>query len=1182
MLNKLKAIFTHRWFFIFVGLVALALVVHLLGPLVALGELRPWASSFQRWMTLLFFALIVVAWELFRFFKQKKNEQSMVEGMVSSMAPVESGEQKELEILQQRFREAVFFLRKSSGRRFKPTSLYHLPWYIIIGPPGSGKTTALKNAGLEFPLEDLPGSDEAKIRGVGGTRNCDWWFTDQAVLIDTAGRYVTQDSDESKDRKAWLNFLTLLKKYRRRQPINGAFVAISIADILQQTPQRRQQHVDAIKHRLHELGEELGAKFPVYVLFTKCDLISGFNEYFEDLNKKEREQIWGMTFPIQGELDPQKCLENFNGEFDILARRLNDLVSMRLQSENNTERAAAIAGFPTQFILLRSLIFQFVGDVFRTSNYEEASFLRGIYFTSGTQEGTPIDRLVNSMAQHAGLANKLLSGINEKGKSYFIHDLMEKQVFGEAHIARTDLKFEKKLMWLRRSGYAACGILSLALLTGWVFSYQYSKGLAADLTGRVDAALVQINDIAPDDMEPLSTLEANSLVSQLPVYIGGDDSGSPLLGSLGLDQKGKLQRLSDEAYQRVLKKTLLTRLMVRLENILSDDKRSLAYRYAALRIYLMLGSEEHFVSDDVIAFMRFDWLDTQAYNLKKDDYKLAVQHLNILFAERPSPLPMPLDQQLIQKAQKIIATVSLPDRVLGRLQQSDFDDLNGFSLSGVVSRGELEFLFIRKSEKPISEEIPALYTKVGYSRVTEKKVAALTDEALREAWIFGEFKPHADYKDREEVIDTVIKQYERIYIEKYQSLLNDIGLANFTTYDEAARAFKLLSQADSPVVRILQALKHETEITSPLLAELGSGTMDKARQQIRRLLTDAPTERIQLDPLAHLDPITRHFYPIHQYIKEKDGVSVGGQQLGKYYIELHEFMSFLEAESFGQTIKPEDAKQGAKVIKSVKRGASKAPSLFVRPLLLSSANVSNSLAFGGVISHLNEIWQAEVYPYCASSIEGRYPLYKRARNEVQLEDFGYFFGYGGLMDDFFKRNLAEYIDTSSSPWKVKGNQRAVVSFSDKTIRAFEKAANIRKAFFKPGDSLPQARFSLTPKEMDAAVSRFFLNIEGQELFYEFGPQLKTALNWPGPRVDEGAYYEVQFQGGETVVYRQSGQWALYRLIDKARLRNTALPEKFTLFFNAKGYTVQYSLIAASTYNPFRLLSGMSFTCPKSL
>ena len=1182
MLNKLKVIVTHRWFLISIGLIFLALIVHLFGPLVSFGESKPWASSFNRWMTLLFFATLFMVWELFRFFKAKKDEQSMVEGIVSSVSSDDAGDEKELEILQQRFKEGVAFLRKSSGNRFKPTSLYQLPWYIIIGPPGSGKTTALKNAGLNFPLEDLPGSDDAKIRGVGGTRNCDWWFTDQSVLIDTAGRYVTQDSDEEKDSKAWLNFLMLLKKYRRRQPINGAFVAISIADILQQTPQRRQQHVDAIKHRLHELGEQLGAKFPVYVLFTKCDLISGFNEYFENLNRKERDQIWGMTFPIQGELDPQKCLDSFNSEFDFLARRLNDLLSIRLQSENDAERAAAIAGFPAQFVLLRGLIHQFVGDVFRTTNYEESSFLRGIYFTSGTQEGTPIDRLVNTMVQNAGITSRSLSGIGEQGKSFFIHDLMEKQVFGEAHIARTDLKFEEKLRWLRRGGYVSCVVLSLVLLTGWLFSYQYSKDFTDELTGRVDDALVQINEIAPDDMDPSSALQASSAVRGLSTYIDGDDSGSALFGSLGLDQKNKLEQLSVEAYQRVLKKTLLTRLMVRLERILSDENRSFSYRYAALRIYMMLGSEEHFVSKDVIAFMRFDWLEAQNYNLDKEDQEAAVRHLNVLFSERPSPLPMPLDQNLIQRAQKMIATVSLPDRVLGRLLQSDFDDLGSFSLTKVVSRGELEFLFARKSETPLSEEIPALYTKAGYSRVTGSRIAALTDEALREVWIFGEFKPNTGYEDRDEAIATVIKQYERNYIEKYQTLFEDVSLANFTSYEEAARAFKLLSQPDSPLIRILEAIKNETEITSPLLAEISSGTMDKARQRIRRLLTDAAADQVQLDPLAHLDSITRSFFPIHRFIKEKDGVSRGGEQLGKYYTDLYEFMSFLETESYGETIKPEDARQGSNVIKALKRGASKVPKLFVRPLLLASVNVSNSLAFGGVISHLNEIWQAEVYPYCASSIEGRYPLYRRARNEVQLEDFGYFFGSGGLMDDFFKQHLAEYIDISSSPWKIKANQQAIVSLSDKTIRAFERAAQIRQAYFKPGDSLPQARFSLVPKEMDSAVSRFFLNIEGQELFYEFGPQVKTALKWPGPHADEGAYYEVQIQGDETIIYRQSGQWALFRLLDKARLRRTALPEKFVLTFNAKGYSIQYDLIAASTFNPFRLLPGMNFTCPKNL
>ena len=102
-----------------------------------------------------------------------------------------------------------------------------LPWYVIIGPPGSGKTTALVNSGLHFPLAAQLGA--GAVRGVGGTRNCDWWFTDQAVLLDTAGRYTTQDSNSTVDKAAWLGFLDLLKKQRSRRPIDGAFIAISLS-----------------------------------------------------------------------------------------------------------------------------------------------------------------------------------------------------------------------------------------------------------------------------------------------------------------------------------------------------------------------------------------------------------------------------------------------------------------------------------------------------------------------------------------------------------------------------------------------------------------------------------------------------------------------------------------------------------------------------------------------------------------------------------------------------------------------------------------------------------------------------------------------------------------------------------------------------------------------------------------
>lgn len=91
-----------------------------------------------------------------------------------------------------------------NARFSRARDIYQLPWYMLIGAPGSGKTTTLQNSGLEFPLMEQLGIDP--ISGVGGTRQCDWWFTNEAVLIDTAGRYTTQDSHASQDSAAWQGF----------------------------------------------------------------------------------------------------------------------------------------------------------------------------------------------------------------------------------------------------------------------------------------------------------------------------------------------------------------------------------------------------------------------------------------------------------------------------------------------------------------------------------------------------------------------------------------------------------------------------------------------------------------------------------------------------------------------------------------------------------------------------------------------------------------------------------------------------------------------------------------------------------------------------------------------------------------------------------------------------------------
>ena len=280
------------------GLLALSAVVWWIGPLVAIGTARPLASAWARALLLVLLWALWIARLAWAAWQRRKTNAALLAGMASGP----SASDKEAQLLATRFNDAVRRLKASGGGASwlgalsgSGQYLYELPWYIFIGAPGSGKTTALMNAGLQFLLGDAA---KSSVQGVGGTRNCEWWFTQDAVLVDTAGRYATQDSDRSVDASAWDNFLALLKKTRPRQPINGVLLTVNIQDLLQQGATERAEHAAKLRARLQELHAKLGVRAPVYVMVTKADLIGGFNESFEALNKDERDQVWGFTFAV--------------------------------------------------------------------------------------------------------------------------------------------------------------------------------------------------------------------------------------------------------------------------------------------------------------------------------------------------------------------------------------------------------------------------------------------------------------------------------------------------------------------------------------------------------------------------------------------------------------------------------------------------------------------------------------------------------------------------------------------------------------------------------------------------------------------------------------------------------------------------------------------------------------------
>ena len=309
--------------------------------------------------------------------------------------------------VRQRFEKALLTLRRArfgagggvlAGWKAKLNGryLYELPWYLIIGAPGSGKTTALRHSGLKFPLADVAGEDA--IRGVGGTRNCDWWFTDQAVLIDTAGRFTTQDSDRENDRSTWSGFLAMLKRIAAApagQRRAGHRLGVRPAD----AHARRAAPVRG--HRAPApAGAARGPRHPLPDLPARHQgrPARRLHRLLRDPRQGPARDAVGRDLPASRPARRRTC--SASATSSTRSCSASRTASSSGCSWSATRRSApASTASPASSPACAASCRNSSRSRFSSSPYEADALLRGVYFVSGTQEGTPIDRVLGSIAR---------------------------------------------------------------------------------------------------------------------------------------------------------------------------------------------------------------------------------------------------------------------------------------------------------------------------------------------------------------------------------------------------------------------------------------------------------------------------------------------------------------------------------------------------------------------------------------------------------------------------------------------------------------------------------------------------------------------------------------------------------------------------------------------------------------
>ncbi len=1168
--------------------VALSLCVWFFGPF--LSDWVPLDTISSRAITIASmwgFALFVI---LILWILRRRRDRKMSEEIAEISEEDEAEEYlaSELGELKGKLADAMKKLRKSKlGRQH----LYQLPWYIMIGPPGAGKTTAIVNSGLKFPLSDDMG--KSAVGGVGGTRNCDWWFTNDAVLIDTAGRYTTQDSDAEADGGAWGGFLALLKKYRKRQPINGALVAISLSDLSMQDEQTQASHAHAVRRRLAELREKLGVRFPIYFLFTKADLIAGFSEFYDSLGKEEREQVWGFTYDLKQSRSGKDVLGGFDAEFDRLLSRLNEQSLERMQQETDHQRRSMIAGFPTQVASLKQVARDFMAEVFEETRFEKRPMLRGVYFTSGTQEGTPIDRLMMGMAQTFGIGRQAIGSGQGSGRSFFLRRLFETVMFPESGLVSADDKVERRYKWITRGSIAASVIAAIGLGTVWTRSFMGNQ----DLVSAANASVAQYQEAATAiPPSPIGDTDLPALVPALNIL--RDAPGNPTINEInpegrlkwGLYQGEVLGAQAKQTYRAALNTHLLPRLILRLEEQIQVSLNNPEQLYEALKIYLMLGLQSPEIDSTLIKdWMTVDWSQSYPGTARAGMRADLSTHLKALI-ENPME-PVALNQNLIEQVQTILAQMPLAQRIYnGIVNSQKAKNLQMWRLSDAGGPA-INRVFVRSSGRDLTEGVPGVYTYKGFNSFFLAEALGVARRMQKESWVLGPFG-EAQQSDQAlaNLSRDVLGLYYDDYVEAYDKLLSDIDIIPLETISHAVEVINILQGSTSPIAKVLQGIADETRLTETRSTvnagaeAIGEGLADVGSLELRSSL--GVQEQILLDAIlggataSNGEPppppggdVERRFGWLQQLVAGEDNQP---SQLDDYVGVLATVYRELNKKVLGSSGASEEGSALALLGQTGDRLEGPLPR-WSKQIVEGASGITAE----GTRAQLNAKWQSQVLPFCEQALTDRYPFTARSRADVSIQDFSRVFAPNGLIDTFFTENLLKYVDTRARPWAWKQVNTAELGISPAVLQQMQYAAEIRDTFFAGGPE-PTVSFELTPYALDSNAEAVAVEVGGQVVRYKHGDRVApSALKWPGDVGIASVGMHPPAANSESGIVRD-GPWAWFRLLSAAEVRNTNVPDRSRLIFNVGGRIAQFQLRAGSVLNPFSLPALTKFQCPKSL
>lgn len=1036
--------------------------------------------------------------------------------------------QKKLLACQNRFRGAMQFLKKTTvSKNGKFVRLSQLPWYLLIGPAESGKTSLLAQSNVHFILQRQFPQTKPLIEP---SEHCDWWITRDAAIIDVPGKYLSSINVAPNGQKPasypvlWKFFLQLIKRQRGKQGINGLIIALPLPELMKEAdPKKYQLLIDSFFQRINELHQLFPHHIPFHLLITKCDLLTGFNEYFSELGTDEAAQAWGIT--LSDVAGSEKMYQAFTQRFNILIKKLNEQLLMRLHQERNAAARPHIKDFPLEVERLKESSLEFIKKLIAQCKGLQ---LQGVYLSSSTQlqpESQETALISPSQAMQGNI--QLFQAPELINRPYFIKQFLTHSLSG---LKMDDSRF----IWKRRAAYvtSASAIALTAIMLGrdfqqgikhvyaiqhYITEYQLAAQQFQTQEERLTRTLALLDNLHQSSKQPEFKLDLSHFLSFYSY---------------------KSQETTNLIYLQTLQTILVPEIKSYLEEYLRVPiNKNTDSIYTALKAYLMLGDPNHFQARFVT--------NTVRSILPKTINDEAANHLSrhLMLAFNTKQKPQALNPELIKKTREFLMTtpsLSLSYMILKNINNNNIE--SGVNL-GVNNQNSV-FISLQNMQ-----DIPIMFTAKGFPSIFSQELATAAQESIRGNWVLGLLNQS---ENNPAAIQTLFEQLRTAYVNNYvdvwETSLANIQLTPAADLEKLDATIIQIIGNTSPLLQLLQTLRNNT-FFQPIAAA-------SPRLQTLCVLLDKNKQSQQ-----QLYQIFAGLNQLHQQLRS---VTTASNPRKAAFDIVSKRM---------QNTSPD-------AIMQLRLIAEKNPEP-IKNWLNKIADDTWHLLTEEAGNYLNTAWQTDVLRFYQADIANRYPFTSSNPQDVDLKKFTAFFGNPGVMVGFYNQYLHFLIDTSHPDWHWKSVGNDKFPLSNETLHQIQQAMRIHHTFFPNGDNKLYMQFALEPHQFGKNVKSVKLMVSDKQIIDE-----KTKVDaphvftWPGKN---NIGTSVQFTlFDQKVIDRQfPGEWGWFKLVSQS-FESAVTKKQLLINLSQNEVPVKYYVFTEGTANPFLTIDLKRFHLPEKM